>query len=512
MSFFKGLRDAWNEGVKEAEAELAEEQSKKEQTDKSKAQALIELINGTPYEEKFGLALAAPFRAVYFRDWFTLFNDDDKDEEYPRHLFSISGSDTLENEDENRQMLRKLIERDFGIVDEQSAKLVTMEMFASGRIPTCTDLSLSEDEINAAINASDSVARQADVIYDNDLYGDDERKDALTLRTGMTAHAVCASANVGYITMEEAVSLLTDLGVFIKDLYGAEGTWEEYGKRFIDGNEVLQINNKKGMKQLCSIIEKLNKKMTSPWQLVPFVGDGENLEPAGDRTSGGRDEFSDDEPHTRVYSDAEFDIVETHIEESFGTLDLVMHEIVSNDIHLDVALVYPQRNKERLLLVTEGVGVHRMNVPEELDENNLWRMELISVLPSDWNTESNDEKDYWPIETLKSMGRYALENDTWLGWGHTVRFEDGNGKEGRFAGKPFVSYMLVSPLGYPDDARYCTLPDGTDVNFYQLISLYQSEMDYKIEHGAEALIAKFRERFGEDWDGMIDVARPNVAE
>ena len=37
------------------------------------------------------------------------------------------------------------------------------------------------------------------------------------------------------------------------------------------------------------------------------------------------------------------------------------------------------------------------------------------------------------------------------------------------------------------------MPNGETVNFYQVIPLYRDEMEYKLEHGADALIEKMAE-------------------
>ena len=37
---------------------------------------------------------------------------------------------------------------------------------------------------------------------------------------------------------------------------------------------------------------------------------------------------------------------------------------------------------------------------------------------------------------------------------------------------------------------FCTLPDGDEVNFYQLIPLYKEEMEFKLENSVDELIDK----------------------
>lgn len=67
--------------------------------------------------------------------------------------------------------------------------------------------------------------------------------------------------------------------------------------------------------------------------------------------------------------------------------------------------------------------------------------------------------------------------------------------------------LLLDQIPGDDEACVCKLPNGEDVNFYQLIPLYREEMDYKCESDAEALLDLF--------DGLsfvVDINRPNVME
>ena len=52
--------------------------------------------------------------------------------------------------------------------------------------------------------------------------------------------------------------------------------------------------------------------------------------------------------------------------------------------------------------------------------------------------------------------------------------------------------ILIDPQGTEDGSEFCTLPGGGEVNFYQVIPLYVDELDYKLEHDADALLNKMR--------------------
>lgn len=44
-----------------------------------------------------------------------------------------------------------------------------------------------------------------------------------------------------------------------------------------------------------------------------------------------------------------------------------------------------------------------------------------------------------------------------------------------------------------EEAEVCVLPNGENVNFYQLIPLYREEIQYKLKHGADVLLDKMSE-------------------
>ena len=94
-----------------------------------------------------------------------------------------------------------------------------------------------------------------------------------------------------------------------------------------------------------------------------------------------------------VYTEEEMEAVERHIEQYFGEVENVFHELVSPDIHVDICMVPPTEERDYYTLVTMGMGAHRMNVPEELAEYKLERAELAIALPADWKLDQESMKD-----------------------------------------------------------------------------------------------------------------------
>ncbi len=204
-----------------------------------------------------------------------------------------------------------------------------------------------------------------------------------------------------------------------------------------------------------------------------------------------------------MYSEEEQAAIEQHIARYFGPNENVFHELISYDIHVDIYIVEPTPERNYYTLVTGGMGARPMNVPEELEDEEVDRAELLITLPPDWNLQSQDENDYWPIYWLKVLARLPINENDWLGYGHTI--ETGEGDETIAPNAPFQGLMLVTPQEVPEAAHTCRLPNGDAVRFYQVIPLFKEEMDYKLDHDADALIDRM-----EHVSHVVNIYRKNT--
>lgn len=183
------------------------------------------------------------------------------------------------------------------------------------------------------------------------------------------------------------------------------------------------------------------------------------------------------------YSGGEMNEVSDFIEETFGEYDFVMHEVVSPDIHLDIAIIPPTDERNYYTLCTMGAGAHRMDVPDNFRyENHIAeRIELLMYLPADWDLSEenlNDERNYWPIRLLKDFARMPINSGDWIGWGHTMSQEE---YEPFADDVPYSTSILLAPQ--PDIDEMVTLPisSGKSVNFFQVFPLTKEELEYKFE-------------------------------
>lgn len=190
-----------------------------------------------------------------------------------------------------------------------------------------------------------------------------------------------------------------------------------------------------------------------------------------------------------LYTENEMDVVEKYIEKAFGEFDNILHEVTSTDIHIDICIIPPSKNQDYYKLVTMGMGAHKMNTLNQFTEYELERAELSIALPSYWKIDEESMKDnhwYWPIGLLKMLARLPITNDTWLGFGHSI-----SNNESHFSkDTELCAAILIDSNNIANNYDICILPNGEKVNFYQIIPLYENELEYKLKYGVYSLLEK----------------------
>ena len=198
--------------------------------------------------------------------------------------------------------------------------------------------------------------------------------------------------------------------------------------------------------------------------------------------------------------------VDQHLGSLFGDDLTVYHELLSELIHLDVYFIAAAEERPFITFVTSGMSDLPMNAPE--GEENQARAELMMRVPGDWPMGEEAFKDpanYWPVGGLKFLARFPHYSDSWLSYGHTI--PNGDPAEPFAQDVPFVGVILGPPAPVLDGISPLEIADGDLIHFWSVIPLYQSEMDYKLEHGADALFAKLRA--AGHWD-LVDKTREPV--
>lgn len=72
-------------------------------------------------------------------------------------------------------------------------------------------------------------------------------------------------------------------------------------------------------------------------------------------------------------------------------------------------------------------------------------------------------------------------------------------------GTQLSAAILVAPQRVEEEGFVCTLPNGEEVNFYQVIPLYSEELQYKLSHSADKLLEHM-----ESISFVVSPDRPNA--
>lgn len=212
-------------------------------------------------------------------------------------------------------------------------------------------------------------------------------------------------------------------------------------------------------------------------------------------------------PFTELEHSAKYlEEIEAHVEKHVGKIKTVLHEEVSELVHIDVLLIPATARRPYQLLVTSGVSDLAMNMPEAgFEDHN--RVELMIALPKDWPISAEafeNENHYWPVRWLKKIGRLPHQNKTWIGWGHTI--PNGNPVQ-TIANTQFTGVILLPSVLLPDEFYKLRTKDGNTIRFYGLVPLHQAEMDLKLNTSLEALEAKLEQHHV---DIFLDNRRANT--
>lgn len=189
----------------------------------------------------------------------------------------------------------------------------------------------------------------------------------------------------------------------------------------------------------------------------------------------------------------------------------VFNELISEIIHVDVFCVPPTEEKPYHTLMTSGMSALPMtftdDISREYAENNC-RCELMMLLPKEWNIKSTASTLWnWPINVLKMSARYPHSEKTWIGERHDIKFTEP--VEPFAENTELCALMFIRPAD--EKLRYITGEGDMKINIYIAVPLYKEELEFKLEHGTEALLEKL---FGSgeisDSAFVVDINRKNV--
>lgn len=183
----------------------------------------------------------------------------------------------------------------------------------------------------------------------------------------------------------------------------------------------------------------------------------------------------------------------------------VLHEIMSDYVHVDIHVMAPTDDQPFYVVYTTGMSDLPMTLPPEVKED-ISRSELYLFLPKEWPLDDLGRDTpmsvYWPIGLLKFLARFPHEYKTWLAYGHTVP----NGPD-YTPFDPSVGFGGVVLNHGDGPLSSFEAKDGQRVMLYGVLPCYKEEIEYKLKYGMDKLYDLLQEH---KVIGMLDPQRPNL--
>lgn len=218
---------------------------------------------------------------------------------------------------------------------------------------------------------------------------------------------------------------------------------------------------------------------------------------------GGRREELPTGVTVRHFRTAYKDRLLAHFDAAFPGRETLLWDDAATGIEL--AVMKPTAAEPFYVAYTIGMSAEPMNL-DDMPQNRRYEWlrwaELAMFLPGDWPVDEarwpehlNDEADKpaaWPLRLLRLLAQVPRKGNTWLGAGHSI--PNGAPPHPYAENTPFTGAVLFLPgeTNGPRPLGAVKLGGGRRLMLYLVVPVRGEEMQYKLDHGAEALEKKLR--------------------
>lgn len=179
-----------------------------------------------------------------------------------------------------------------------------------------------------------------------------------------------------------------------------------------------------------------------------------------------------------LYTEEQEKEIQTFIQLNFGESEFSSHELNSEYVHTDTAMVAPDGQSRTF--VTFGMGAREMNSPTDVRRIEL----VISASPA---VEVCAKESYWLAGEVTHISKFPFREDTWLEAGHTINASEDFKKHFGYDYFAFWDLELsFQPTGIEDD-----------VHFLALVPLYEEEREWIVKNNSIAFMYHLYDVYGD---------------
>lgn len=179
-----------------------------------------------------------------------------------------------------------------------------------------------------------------------------------------------------------------------------------------------------------------------------------------------------------LYTEEQEKEIQSFIQQNFGESEFISHELNSEYVHTDTAMVAPEGQSRTF--VTFGMGAREMPSPTDIH-----RIELaISASPA---MDVRSEQAFWLAGEVTHISKFPFREDTWLEAGHTIN-ASADFKE-RFGYDYFAFWDL--------DLSFQPTGIDEEIHFLALVPLYEAEREWIVQNDTFAFMYHLYDVYGD---------------
>ncbi len=250
---------------------------------------------------------------------------------------------------------------------------------------------------------------------------------------------------------------------------------------------------------------EIDETCVEPWLLLCLVyqetGDDVRFDMVSERAKELDEEawdkiFGDRKDELALFDTSDISLLLDYISNHFGEIQCMIPVLENDEVSgphpINFLLVKPSSKFNYYKIISIGLGAYK-GIENNSDEVKIHRIEMVTFLPPHLSIMEILMDYNWVASIMRQFGEMIQFENSWLGPGHTISYGDNLGDNVEYNGVIFNDAFSICNID-----ETCVLDDGDELEFLQMIPLYEEEMLYKIQNGVATLFKRMNEKADKD--------------